>query len=157
MSLPRRESGCCRCFTSSNTCRAGRVRCLLPIRHVELVFDALRNPNNLEILREIVKAAGEHGGHVAVSTIPENMNARRWIHELERVGRAGVIMVTSRLTPRATEAVARSGAAARADRSDQFSRRARAERWCNELARRRNCGAAPLGVGPSAYCDAPRL
>ncbi len=68
-------------------------------RHVELVFDALRNPNNLEILREIVKAAGEHGGHVAVSTIPENMNARRWIHELERVGRAGVIIVTSRLTP----------------------------------------------------------
>jgi DNA-binding LacI/PurR family transcriptional regulator len=26
------------------------------------------------------------------------MNARQWIHELERVGRAGVIMVTSRLT-----------------------------------------------------------
>ncbi|MFZ1117110.1 MAG: LacI family DNA-binding transcriptional regulator, partial [Propionibacteriaceae bacterium] len=68
-------------------------------KHVELVFDALKNPNNLEILREIVKAAGEHGGHVAVSTVPENMNARRWIHELERVGRAGVIMVTSRLTP----------------------------------------------------------
>jgi LacI family transcriptional regulator len=68
-------------------------------KHVELVFDALRNPNNLEILREIVKAAGEHGGHVTVSTVPENMNARRWIHELERVGRAGVIMVTSRLTP----------------------------------------------------------
>ena len=67
-------------------------------RHVELVFDALRNPNNLEILREIVKAAGEHGDHVGVSTVPENMNARRWIHELERVGRAGVIMVTSRLT-----------------------------------------------------------
>ena len=67
-------------------------------RHIELVFDALRNPNNLEILREIIKAAAEHGGHVAVSTVPENMNARQWIHELERVGRAGVIMVTSRLT-----------------------------------------------------------
>src|SRR4029453_13454505 len=45
-------------------------------KHVELVFDALRNPNNLEILREIVKAAGEHGDHVAVSTAPENMHAR---------------------------------------------------------------------------------
>jgi LacI family transcriptional regulator len=67
-------------------------------RHIELVFDALRNPNNLEILREIIKSAAEHGGHVAVSTLPENMNARQWIHELERVGRAGVIMVTSRLT-----------------------------------------------------------
>ena len=67
-------------------------------RHIELVFDALRNPNGLEILREIIKTAAEHGGHVAVSTLPENMNARQWIHELERVGRAGVIMVTSRLT-----------------------------------------------------------
>ena len=67
-------------------------------RHIELVFDALRNTNNLEILREIIKSAAEHGGHVAVSTLPDNMNARQWIHELERVGRAGVIMVTSRLT-----------------------------------------------------------
>ena len=55
-------------------------------RHIELVFDALRNPNNLEILREIIKAAAEHGGHVAAGTVPENMNARQWIHELERVG-----------------------------------------------------------------------
>ena len=68
-------------------------------KHIELVFDALENPNNLEILREIIKAAAEHSSHVAVSTLPENMNARQWIHELERVGRAGVIMVTSRLTP----------------------------------------------------------
>jgi LacI family transcriptional regulator len=68
-------------------------------KHIELVFDALENPNNLEILHEIIKAAAEHGSHVAVSTLPENMNARQWIHELERVGRAGVIMVTARLTP----------------------------------------------------------
>ena len=33
-------------------------------RHIELVFDALRNTNNLEILREIIKSAAEHGGHV---------------------------------------------------------------------------------------------
>jgi LacI family transcriptional regulator len=68
-------------------------------RHIELVFDALRSPNNLQILREIIKSAAEHGGHVAVSTLPGNMNTRQWIHELERLGRAGVIMVTSRLTP----------------------------------------------------------
>jgi LacI family transcriptional regulator len=68
-------------------------------KHVELVFDALQNPNNLEIMCEILRAAEERGGHVAVSTLPENMNARQWMHELERVGRAGVIMVTSRLTP----------------------------------------------------------
>jgi LacI family transcriptional regulator, galactose operon repressor len=67
-------------------------------KHIELVFDALGNPNDLEILREIIRSAAEHGGHIAVSTLPENMNARQWIHELERVGRAGVIMVTSRLT-----------------------------------------------------------
>src|SRR5207342_3763671 len=36
--------------------------------------------------------------HVAVSTVPENVNARHWVNELERVGRAGLIMVTSRLS-----------------------------------------------------------
>ena len=67
-------------------------------KHIELVFDALRNPNNLEIMSGIIDAAEEQGGHVAVSILPPNVNTRPWIHELERFGRAGVIMVTSRLT-----------------------------------------------------------
>ena len=68
-------------------------------KHVELVFDALQNPNNLEMMRGVLKAAGERGGRVAFSTVPEEVDARQWIHELERIGRAGVIMVTTRLTP----------------------------------------------------------
>ena len=67
-------------------------------KHVELVFDALNNPNNLEMMRGIIAAAEEHGGHVAVSTLPENLNARAWVNELERVGRAGLIIATSHLT-----------------------------------------------------------
>jgi LacI family transcriptional regulator len=67
-------------------------------KHIELVFDALTNPNNLDIMRGVVQAATEHGGHVAVSTVPENVNPRLWMNELDRVGRVGLIMVTSRLT-----------------------------------------------------------
>ena len=67
-------------------------------KHIELVFDALRNPNNLEMMTGIIEAADAQGGHVAVSILPQDVNARQWIHELERFGRAGVIMVTSRLT-----------------------------------------------------------
>ena len=70
----------------------------LATKHIELVFDALRNPNNLEIMTGIIEAADQHGGHVAVSILPPDVNARQWIHELERFGRAGVIMVTSRLS-----------------------------------------------------------
>ena len=68
-------------------------------KHVELVFDALSNPNNLEMMRGIIEAAGEEGAHVAVSLLPANVDARQWVNELERIGRAGLIMVTSRLTP----------------------------------------------------------
>lgn len=67
-------------------------------RHIELVFDALDNPNNLEMMRGILTAAGEHEGHVAVSTLPENLNTRSWVNELQRAGRAGLIIATSRLT-----------------------------------------------------------
>jgi LacI family transcriptional regulator len=67
-------------------------------KHIELVFDALTNPNNLEIMRGVVQAATEQGSHVAVSTVPENVNPRLWMNELDRVGRVGLIMVTSRLT-----------------------------------------------------------
>ena len=31
-------------------------------RHIELVFDALTNPNNLEMMRGVLQAAAEQGG-----------------------------------------------------------------------------------------------
>ena len=67
-------------------------------KHIELVFDALTNPNNLEMMRGVLQAAAEQGSHVAVSTVPENVNPRQWVNELDRVGRVGLIMVTSRLS-----------------------------------------------------------
>ena len=67
-------------------------------KHIELVFDALTNPNNLAMMRGVLQAATEQGGHVAVSTIPDNLNPRHWVNELERIGRVGLIMVTSRLS-----------------------------------------------------------
>jgi LacI family transcriptional regulator len=67
-------------------------------KHIELVFDALTTPNNLELMRGVLQAAAEQGSHVAVSTVPENVNPRQWVNELDRVGRVGLIMVTSRLS-----------------------------------------------------------
>ena len=67
-------------------------------KHIELVFDALTNPNNLAMMRGVLQAATEQGGHVAVSTVPDNLNPRHWVNELERIGRVGLIMVTSRLS-----------------------------------------------------------
>jgi LacI family transcriptional regulator len=67
-------------------------------KHIELVFDALTNPNNLAMMRGVLQAAAEQGGHVAVSTLPENLNPRHWVNELQRSGRVGLIMVTSRLS-----------------------------------------------------------
>ena len=51
----------------------------LATKHIELVFDALRNPNNLEIMTGIIEAADEQGGNVAVSILPPDVNARQWI------------------------------------------------------------------------------
>ena len=67
-------------------------------KHIELAFDALTNPNNLEMMRGVLQAAAQQGGHVAVSTVPENVNPRLWVNELDRIGRVGMIMVTSRLS-----------------------------------------------------------
>jgi LacI family transcriptional regulator len=65
---------------------------------VELVFDALNNANNLEMLKGVLRAAEVEGCHVAVSTQPPDLNVRRWVNELQRIGRAGTIIATSRLT-----------------------------------------------------------
>ncbi len=67
-------------------------------KHIELVFDALNNPNNLEMMKGVIQAATEQGCHVAVSTVGEKVSAHQWVNELKRVGRAGIIMVTSRLS-----------------------------------------------------------
>ena len=67
-------------------------------KHIELVFDALNNPNNLAMMKGVIAAATEDGSHVAVSAA-KDVNARQWVNELKRSGRAGIIMVTSRLSP----------------------------------------------------------
>jgi LacI family transcriptional regulator len=68
-------------------------------KHIELVFDALVNPNNLEMLAGILPVAEEYDSHVAVSSLPEKVDFRQWANDLSRVGRAGLILVTSQLTP----------------------------------------------------------
>jgi LacI family transcriptional regulator len=66
--------------------------------HIEVVFDALANPNNQYILRGVIAAAEADGVYVGVSIMPDRVAAATWAHNLARAGRAGVIVVTSRLT-----------------------------------------------------------
>jgi LacI family transcriptional regulator len=67
-------------------------------KHIELVFDALNNPNNLAMMKGVIQGATEDGSHVAVSAVRKNISASRWVNELDRAGRAGIIMVTSHLS-----------------------------------------------------------
>jgi len=67
-------------------------------KHIELTFDALVTPNNLEMMRGVVEAMTSRNIHVAVSLYPPEIRSHLWINELERAGRGGVILVTSRLT-----------------------------------------------------------
>ena len=77
-------------------------------RHVELTFDALVNPNNLEIMRGVVDAAQKAGGHVAVSTAPGDQAGPPWVNELVRTGRDGLILVTSELSDEQQQRLSRA-------------------------------------------------
>src|SRR4051794_17160318 len=67
-------------------------------KHIEMVFDALNNPNNLAMMKGVIRATAEDGSHLAVSAVAPDTSARQWVNELRRTGRSGVIMVTSRLS-----------------------------------------------------------
>jgi len=67
-------------------------------KHIEMVFDALNNPNNLAMMKGVIRATAEDGSHLAVSAVAPHTSARLWVNELRRTGRAGVIVVTSRLS-----------------------------------------------------------
>lgn len=68
-------------------------------KHIELAFDALVTPNNLEMMRGVIDAMTARNIHVAVSLYPADTRSDLWINELQRAGRSGVVMVTSRLSP----------------------------------------------------------
>jgi len=65
--------------------------------HIELAFDAFRNPINLQILAGVVEAASLTGAHVAVGYAGRQPDTA-WINDLIQTGRSGLILVTSLLS-----------------------------------------------------------
>ncbi|GAA5170008.1 LacI family DNA-binding transcriptional regulator [Amycolatopsis dongchuanensis] len=87
----------------------------VPTRVVDLVFDDLRSPYSLEILRGITEAGAEIGVDVVVGKVPAAEPAgplapeHSWAQRLKSSGRQGLIVVTSELSLAQVEGFARAG------------------------------------------------
>jgi LacI family transcriptional regulator len=68
-------------------------------RTVELVFDAMETPNNLEIVRGAVEAATAEEVDVVVGLIPDDPLGAAWARRTANARREGIILVTSSITP----------------------------------------------------------
>ncbi|GAB2976665.1 LacI family DNA-binding transcriptional regulator [Amycolatopsis acidiphila] len=90
-------------------------RTVSPSRVVDLVFDDLRSPYALEILRGITEAGSEIGVDVVVGRVPVAEEAgpltpeNSWAQRLKSSGREGLIVVTSELSLAQVEGFARAG------------------------------------------------
>ncbi|MFD7425699.1 LacI family DNA-binding transcriptional regulator [Streptomyces sp. NPDC059818] len=68
-------------------------------RMLELTFDELRNPNNLEIARGVTEEAMLSDIDVVISLVPDDPLGAGWARRLAASGREGLVLVTSQLTP----------------------------------------------------------
>ncbi|MER5948616.1 LacI family DNA-binding transcriptional regulator [Streptomyces sp. NPDC001904] len=67
-------------------------------RVLDLTFDELRNPNNLEIARGVTEEAQLTGIDVVVSTVPDDPLGAHWARRVVASGRHGLVLVTSQLS-----------------------------------------------------------
>ncbi|MQY22218.1 LacI family DNA-binding transcriptional regulator [Nocardia macrotermitis] len=86
-----------------------------PARTIDAVFDCLDSPYELEVIRGVTEAAAELAVDVVVSRVRDADRGGpltpqdQWAQRLKSNGRAGLIVVTSELTPAQVEAFARAG------------------------------------------------
>ncbi|WP_308121114.1 LacI family DNA-binding transcriptional regulator [Paractinoplanes bogorensis] len=66
-------------------------------RTVEMVFDAMKTPNNLDILHGALEAATAEGVDVVVGTVPEDPLGAAWARRMTAAHREGLILVTSEI------------------------------------------------------------
>ncbi|GAB2587024.1 transcriptional regulator [Paractinoplanes abujensis] len=69
-------------------------------RTVEVVFDAMRTPNNLDILFGALEVADAGGVEVVVGTVPEDPLGAAWARRMATARREGLILVTSEINSR---------------------------------------------------------
>jgi LacI family transcriptional regulator len=67
------------------------------VRTVDLTFDAMQTPNNLEIIRGAIEAASADEVDVVVGQIPDDPTGAVWARRVAMGQRAGMILVTSRI------------------------------------------------------------
>jgi LacI family transcriptional regulator len=69
------------------------------VRTVDLVFDAMQTPNNLEIVRGVIEAATVEDVDVVVGFVPDDPLGAAWARRTAHAQREGMIVVTSSITP----------------------------------------------------------
>jgi LacI family transcriptional regulator len=70
-----------------------------PGRTVAMVFDAMRTPNNVEMLRGALEAASAEDVDVVVDIVPDDPLGAAWARRTAAAHRAGMILVTSAINP----------------------------------------------------------
>jgi LacI family transcriptional regulator len=68
------------------------------VRTVDLVFDAMESPNNLEIVRGALEAATAEETDVVVGLVPDDPLGAAWARRTTSAHRAGIVLVTSSIT-----------------------------------------------------------
>jgi LacI family transcriptional regulator len=69
------------------------------VRTVDLVFDAMQTPNNLEIVRGALEAAAADDVDVVVGIAPDDPLGAAWARRMAAAQREGLILVTSSINP----------------------------------------------------------
>lgn len=74
-----------------------------------MAFDAMRTPNNLEMIRGAAEAASAAGAHVVVEIVPDAARGGVWAERTAEAQHRGVVLVTTRMTRDLHRAFARVG------------------------------------------------
>ena len=76
---------------------------------VAMAFDAMRTPNNLEMIRGATEAASSAEAHVVVEIVPDDARGAAWAERVAGAQHRGVILVTTRVSPELHASFARVG------------------------------------------------
>jgi len=67
-------------------------------RTLVMAFDAMRTPNNLEMIRGATEAAAVTGAQVVVEIVPDEARGTAWVERVVGAHHRGLILVTTRVT-----------------------------------------------------------
>jgi len=79
------------------------------VRTFSMLFDAMENPNNLEIIRGATEYAVEAGVDVVVGIVPDDRDGAAWARRVKGFRREGLVLVTSRLTTDQIDSIQKAG------------------------------------------------